>query len=122
MSEIDASQTARRLERVVSFRLSAADHAEYEKLIAASSLRPSEFFRSVILNHQVEIVVRKADATSIKRLLFLSNKISNNLNQIARRLNADNLAGVISEQTYRLALEELHSISFFMKAYLDDVD
>ena len=54
------------------------------------------------------------------RLLYLFNKASNNINQLAHRANADHLAGVISEATYTRILADLHGLAHYMKAAIKD--
>jgi hypothetical protein len=45
-----------------------------------------------------------------KRCLFYLHKTSNNMNQIARRLNADNAKGIISDALYKKLLNALIGI------------
>lgn len=52
-----------------------------------------------IFNHEVE-----------EYKAFILGKISNNINQIAHRLNTDNIENKVSEQTYIANLEALESL------------
>ena len=112
---------AQKLTRPVSFRLTAADHAAYLAKVDASGLKPSEFFRDAVLTNRTQIVARPKASPERGRLLYLFNKTSNNINQLAHRANADHLAGVISEATYTRILTDLHGLAHYMKAAIKDV-
>ena len=109
-----------KLTRSVSFRLTAADHAAYLAKVEASGLKPSEFFRECVLQNRTQIVARPKASPERGRLLYLFNKASNNINQLAHRANADHLAGVISEDTYTRILADLHGLAHYMKAAIKD--
>ena len=111
---------AEKLTRPVSFRLTAADHAAYLAKVEASGLKPSEFFRECVLQNRTQIVARPKASPERGRLLYLFNKASNNINQLAHRANADHLAGVISEATYTRILADLHGLAHYMKAAIKD--
>lgn len=113
---------AEKLTRPVSFRLTAADHAAYLAKVEASGLKPSEFFRDAVLTNRTQIIARAKSSPERGRMLYLFNKASNNINQLAHRANADHLAGVISEATYTRILSELHGLAHYMKAALKDAD
>lgn len=121
MSNRKTSKTkdeAMRLIKPVSFRLTAADHAAYLAKVEVSGLKPSAFFREAVLTNKTQIVTASTDWG---RLIYLVNKASNNINQLAHRANADHLAGVASEATYTRILTELHTLSHYLKATLKDV-
>ena len=111
-----------KLTRPVSFRLTDADHAAYLAKVEASGLKPSEFFRECVLQNRTQVVARVPTSSDKRRLLYLFNKASNNINQLAHRANADHLAGVISEDTYTRILADLHGLAHYMKAALKDAD
>jgi hypothetical protein len=56
----------------------------------------------------------KASADT-RRLLYLFNKSSNNMNQLAHRANADHLAGTLSESTYEGILYNLEQVARYLK-------
>jgi len=111
-----------KLTRPVSFRLTAADHAAYLAKVEASGLRPSVFFREVVLTNKTQIVARAKASPERGRLVYLMNKASNNINQLAHRANADHVAGVVSDATYTRILAELHALATYMKAAIKDAD
>lgn len=69
-------------------------------------MSPGAFSKAAALAGKVTIV----DSELEQYRAFIAGNIGNNLNQIARRLNTDNLAGTITEQTYIDVLNELGSL------------
>ncbi|MET3135220.1 hypothetical protein AAKU55_005528 [Oxalobacteraceae bacterium GrIS 1.11] len=114
---------AEKLTRPVSFRLTAADHAAYLVKVKESGFNhPSAFFRDAVLTNKTQIVARAKASPERGRLVYLMNKASNNINQLAHRANADHLAGVVSEATYTRILAELEMLAHYMKAAIKDAD
>lgn len=111
-----------KLTKPVSFRLTAADHAAYLAKVEASGMKPSAFFRDAVLTNKTQIVARAKASPEQGRLVYLMNKASNNINQLAHRANADHLAGVVSDVTYSRILAELHALANYMKAAIKDAD
>ncbi|RYG58117.1 MAG: plasmid mobilization relaxosome protein MobC, partial [Alphaproteobacteria bacterium] len=105
-----------------SFRLTAADHAAYLAKVEASGLKPSVFFRDAVVQNKTQIVARVKSSPERGRLVYLMNKASNNINQLAHRANADNLAGVTSEATCARLLYELEKLTRLMKSATFDAD
>jgi len=110
------------LSQPISFRLTAADREAYLEKVAASGLTQSEFFRQAVLTNRTQIVARPVASVDRKRLLYVFNKTSNNLNQIAYRANAEHLRGKLSEATYVKLVEQLQMISRYLKVTLGKVD
>ncbi len=113
---------AEKLTRPVSFRLTAADHAAYLAKVESSGLKPSAFFRDVVLTNKTQIVARAKASPERGRLVYLMNKASNNINQLAHRANVDHLAGLVSEATYIRILAELQALGHYMKSAVKDAD
>ena len=110
------------LNRPVSFRLAEPDFQVYQEKVLASGLSASDFFRECVLTNKTQIVSRQKASTQKKRLLYLVNKASNNINQLAHRANTEHLAGKLSEQTFELILSNLKVISHSLKAAVDHAD
>lgn len=98
------------LAKSVSFRLPPAELAAWQAKVEASGLTASEFFRDLVLTNRTQVVARARPSADQTRLLYLVNKASNNLNQLAHRANADHQAGKITEATYSGILAELAAI------------
>lgn len=111
-----------KLTRPVSFRLTEADHTAYLEKVAASGLKPSAFFRECVLTNRTQVVARPVASDDKKRLLYLFNKASNNLNQLAHRANSARLSGGISDAVYSEILAEINELSQAMKAAIKNVD
>ncbi len=102
-------------EIVVTFRLSESEFKPYEKLIAKSGLKRSSVMREVFIAKSSKVVLPKKQSDDSKRLLFLANKASNNINQLARNLNKAHKKGVVNDKKYTTLLNNLINIerSFF---------
>lgn len=110
------------LTKVVSLRLTNDDHEAYMAKVQASGMGRSAFFRECILGNKTQVVARSKPSADHHRLVYLANKIGNNVNQLAHRANADYLAGVVSEFTYARILRELQTLTQLMKAALKNAD
>jgi hypothetical protein len=97
-------------EIVVTFRLSQSEFSPYEKLIKDSGLKKSRVMREVFIAKSGKTSLPKTQTKDSKRLLFLANKTSNNINQLARKLNMDYNNGIVNEKTYTLLLNNLINI------------
>ena len=113
---------AEKLTRPVSFRLTAADHAAYLAKASAAGVKPSEFFRDAVLTNRTQVVARVQPSSDKRRLIYLFNKASNNLNQLAHTANAAELAGTVTPATYAGILAELQMLADLMKKAIRDAD
>lgn len=107
--------------KVVTFRLTESEYEPYRKIFETSDLSKSEFFRHMFLrlkdNYTFEVHEKKP--VEYEQLIYLSNKTSNNINQIAKRLNTDAKKGIITQRSYNLAINNLISIKQQLKRMLD---
>lgn len=106
----------------VSFRLAQSERLAYLAKCEAAGLSPSDFFRQCVLTNKTQIVARPKASADRQRVLFLVNKASNNMNQLAYRANSDHLAGKLSEAKYQALIDNLELIARYMKATLGHVD
>nr|WP_258404783.1 molybdopterin-guanine dinucleotide biosynthesis protein MobC [Pseudomonas fluorescens] len=106
--------------RVVSFRVSEEVFAEYERKLKDSGVKKSQFLREVLFNSNATF---QAPSRDYERLLFLYNKSSNNLNQLAYKVNsAYRKSGIISESLYIRAINELVLIRELLSAGVNHAD
>lgn len=110
------------LRKTIAFRITPADYDAYRAKFEASGLSQSAFFREAVLANRTQVIARPKTSADKRQLLYLFNKASNNINQIAHRANADHQAGKIGESTYRQILAELQTLSAFMKGSIDGTD
>ena len=103
------------LTRNFAFRLTEADGAIWDEKIASSGLSNSEFIREAVIRNKSEVVSAPPPNPVLVRQNYLLAALSRNMNQIAHRLNSDNLIGLVTPAVYSAVLEELQSISTNMK-------
>ncbi|MNN75086.1 Bacterial mobilization protein (MobC) [compost metagenome] len=82
----------------------------------------STFFRECVLTNRTTIVARRPASGDRKQLLYLVNKIGNNLNQIAHAANLAHVTGKVTEATYLSVLHQLQWTEMFLKGVLGRVD
>lgn len=104
-----------------SFRLGHEDAEVWDAKIAQSGMKISEFMREAVINNETLIFGQKrmvkhlASDPDMHRRNFLMAACSRNLNQIAHRLNSDNLVGLVTPAIYAAILDELLAISIQLK-------
>ncbi|MFA0073428.1 plasmid mobilization relaxosome protein MobC [Vibrio cyclitrophicus] len=103
----------------ISFRLTESEFEPYKYVLAKTELTKTDFFRSVFLNKQYTFNVNEKRPVEYDRLLFLFNKTSNNINQIAHKLNGAYRGGIVSEKVYVESLNNLISIERLLKGGID---
>jgi hypothetical protein len=88
-------------------RMTKSEYAEFLlKNINSEGLKiisESEFIRQALLKSEIKVI----DSEVEQYKCFILGKISNNINQLSRRLNEDNQLNKISENTYKEVLSEL---------------
>ena len=70
-------------------------------------MKPSEFSKLCTLDGNAIIRDKELDEYKV----FIISKISNNFNQLVKRLNKDNLNNKITDETYIKLLEELEKLN-----------
>lgn len=106
-------------EMVVSLRITPDEFLPFEKQIKESQLSRSAFFRKLVLDKQGSINIEVKDT---RQLLYLFNKSSNNINQLALKVNVAHKNGIISDRKYTLFLNALYNIESLMKKAVEDAD
>jgi hypothetical protein len=115
-------KTEEALTEPFSFRTGKTVAAALHDKIARSGLSKGEFFRDVALNNKTVVVARPLASLDKKRMQFLFNKTSNNMNQIAHVLNSANTAGRLSESLCKDSLRALEDIAKYLRVALNHVD
>lgn len=96
---------------VISTRLTGSEYADLLLRISDDSgkplMKPSAYLRAAATGASVTV----ADTELARYRAFIAGRAGNNINQIARRLNADNKACKIDGDTYRQVLAELQKIN-----------
>ncbi|EFI4715972.1 plasmid mobilization relaxosome protein MobC [Salmonella enterica] len=100
---------------VISIRLTDEEYQPFKELLEHTDISKSEFFRALILNRVSELPSKPKVTDDYKRCLFFLSKTSNNVNQIAHRLNLDHNKGIISSSLYEKTLNTLIGIREFIQ-------
>ncbi len=118
-SESSAAGLTKSGSRVVSFRLTLEDYAAYKVKFNASNMSQSEFFREHVLSNTTRVVAKEKSNSDLQRMVFLFQKTSNNLNQLAHRANSENLAGVLSNETFAAISSQLEQLNRWLAEQLE---
>lgn len=110
------------LTKPFSFRLSEAEAMVLDGKIEQSGMSRAEFLRECVLTNRTTVIARPQASLEKKRMQFLFNKTSNNLNQIAHGLNSAHQSGRLSDSVFKDALSNLGSVARYLKAALNHVD
>ncbi|WP_036244115.1 plasmid mobilization protein [Methylobacter luteus] len=105
----------------LNFRIDEESFSVFEGKVKASGRSKSEFFRELVLTNKTQVIERKKTTDNTKQALYLLNKSSNNINQLARAANIANQTGKLSDSLYASFLSELENKSQLLKALLDHV-
>lgn len=105
---------------VISFRLSESAYEPFKLPVEKSGLARSEFFRQLFSDSTEKIVVseKKTATEDYNQYLHLVNKISNNINQLARLINGAEKSGKVTSQQYIAGLNNLNSMRLLLLAKL----
>ncbi|WP_238880677.1 DUF6290 family protein [Escherichia coli] len=107
----EASTSNVERKHVISLRLTDEEYQSFHQYLTSLDVSRSEFFRMLILNRLDDIPALKPKRpTDYRELLRLFNKSSNNINQIAKKINTEYRNGFISESTYLRYLNVLVNI------------
>ena len=107
---------------VFSARLPEAEAKKYDAICKEANLSRSEFIRAIfsVKTSGVDIVInapqRKVKNPDLSKLIFYYNKSSNNINQIAKKINSAFAAKIISEETMLTAIKTLQNIEALLQA------
>jgi hypothetical protein len=100
--------------KVVTVRLTETEFGKFEAKVKAAGMDRNDFFRDVVLQNKTEIRAIERPSKLIpddkRKLIRYYQAASNNLNQIAARLNIDNKKGIVDDQNYVDVLESLCAI------------
>lgn len=105
---------AEKLNHTIAFRLTDGDFLRYQWKFSASGFTQSEFFRAHVLNNTTLVVAKPVASRDSLRAVFLLQKASNNVNQLAHRANSEFLTGLVSQNTYEAILDQLLQLNTFM--------
>lgn len=110
------------LDETFSFKLTKTDKRMWLEKIAKSGVNRSKFFRLAVRDNQTivapplrgereQVKPPRPQSAHDAKMLFLLAQLSNNVNQIAHRLNADHKAGIVKPANYEAIQSELLTLA-----------
>ncbi|WP_150140511.1 plasmid mobilization protein [Candidatus Enterovibrio escicola] len=107
----------------IIFRVTEDEKKAFLKKVDDAQTTASNLLRERVLEDEYFIVAREPKATINKeKLIFLYNKISNNLNQLAYQSNNYNKKGILSEKHFLQIHASLIAIRNLLKQGIGHVD
>lgn len=106
-----------------SFKLTPSEWLPYQKIIDETHIKKGTLLANVFRQKADTANLIKDNSSKtihpdIKRMNFLINKSSNNLNQIAHKINSAYRTGVISEKVFIESLNKLVSVEKLLDGLL----
>ena len=107
----------------IIFRVTEEEHKAFTIKVKKTNTTASDLLRERVLNDNLIIVAKPAkQSKDRKQLIYLYNKASNNLNQLAYIANSHNKAGTLTEKQHQSILANLITYRNLFKSGMDDVD
>lgn len=103
-----------KLTNTISFRVNRKDFDDFEGKRLAAGASKSAFYRDHVARNTTRVVAAPIPTSDGKRAVFLLQKASNNLNQLAHRANAANRVGQLTDATFQALLDQLQQLNQFM--------
>jgi hypothetical protein len=107
---------------VFSLRVSECDAEQYDAMCKDANLSRSDLLRAIIKtktnggNIVINAPQNKVKNPDFSKLVFYYNKSSNNINQIAKKINLAFSAKIISEETMLAGIRVLQNIEALLEA------
>lgn len=111
---------------VLSLRVPEEDRDLYDAMCKDANLNRSELLRAIIKTKTngggviINAPQKKLKDADYSKLIFYYNKTSNNINQIAKKINAAFAAKIISEDTMLTGISLLRNIERLLEAGLEN--
>ncbi|MGR3990476.1 mobilization protein [Vibrio harveyi] len=107
----------------IIFRVTEDEKKAFLKKVEDAQTTASDLLRERVLKDEYFIVAREPKASIDKqKLLYLYNKTSNNMNQLAHQANSHNQAGTLNDQQFKQILVNLITIRNLLKSGIEYVD
>lgn len=115
---------AEKLTKTIAWRVTDRVYLDLMEKYKESGLTQSDFLRALLdeRKDQVTIIARPKMTVDKRRLLFLASKISNNINQLAYKVNSHHLSGLISDKVYESVLKSLVLTNKILSGFVNDID
>ena len=107
----------------IIFRVTEKEKSDFLKRVDDAQTTASDLLRERVLNDEYFIVAREPKASLDKqKLIYLYNKTSNNMNQLAHLANSYNKHGTLSQKQFNQILANLITIRNLLASGIEYVD
>ena len=107
----------------IIFRVTEQERKDFDLKVNKANTTASDLLRERVLNDNLIIVAKPAkQSKDRKQLIYLYNKASNNLNQLAYLANSHNKAGTLTEKYHQSILANLITIRNIFSAKMKEID
>lgn len=107
---------------IVAARLKEDEYEEFQEAMKTMGLTQSELLRQAIaafIRKETQVVVVQQKMSEPKReILFLAKKTSNNVNQLAHKVNLAHLEGKVDKSLYTDLLSSFDMLMRYFKAII----
>jgi len=100
----------KKLTKMVSCKFSSDDFARIEQLAKQNNISVSEYIRQSVSNSKV----KPNNAKIIGQVLTSQNRIGNNINQLAKKVNISYISGKITRSDCKEIMNSLNYISYIL--------
>ena len=104
---------------VVAFRLAHDEFEPFRAVLEKSTMSKSAFFRMIFLAHKKELFLKEKPSTDLTKLLFTISRMSNNINQLTRRIHLAENNNTITHETYMKLLNQLVGMNQLLSGVID---
>lgn len=116
-----------KLTEVMHFRVSKKVRDAFTQKHIESNLTISEFLRELLddKNEKVTIIAKERKEKiplDVRRVVFLANKTSNNINQLAHKVNSHHMAGLVNDKLYEDILRSLCFTNEILSGFIREVN
>jgi len=110
-----------KLTNTISFRVNRKDFDDFEGKRLAAGASKSAFYRDHVARNTTRVIAAPIPTSDAKRAVFLLQKSSNNLNQLAHRANVANRSDQLADATFEALLDQLQQLNQFMLIQVREV-
>ncbi|WP_299496401.1 hypothetical protein [uncultured Shewanella sp.] len=103
----------------IQVKLTPTEFKPFGDILESTNLKRGTLFKKVILSREIEIAVNNKNNPDKERVVFLANKASNNINQIAKSINQAYRGGIVNERLYIETLNKLISLEKLFSGAID---
>lgn len=107
---------------VITFRLTDDEFLPIKTAIEKTNITKTEICRSIFLSEKFTFEVKENKPIEYSKLVFIFNKTSNNINQLAKNINTASKLGIVNNQQFSQLLNKLIIIESILDNTLKGID